>query len=518
MDVPTPSPLSLSADLLVELFPFHIAFDQQLTIVQVGRSIDRLYSSSLVGQPLADYFVMSRPKIALSFEVIQQRLKSLFVLAACQSDLTLKGQMTYLPDANVILFLCSPSVIDAQQLIDIGIHLKDFPLHDVTPDLIFLQRTTQMSVQQVEGLNQQLVASQEQLQDALKIQEHLRFKAEQQAKQLERQLKELKETQIQLVQAEKMSTLGQLLSGIVHEINNPLHCIHGNVDHCWEYTQELTQFCKFLIGRAGLAAEFSALADQDTDSPASISPWTADDYESLAFTLDDLPEVIRAMRVGTDRIREIVKGLRNFSRLDATALEAFDVHEGIENTLTILKHRLTKANLNQPIQVLKTYTKVPMIHCYSGQINQVLMNIIANAIDALEDGDPSRSPRVGKGEGRSTTTRLTPPVPDRDNQPDRHQPTIWIQTGLNHRGWLQIKIRDNAGGMPKHVRERIFEPFFTTKPGSRGTGLGMSISYQIVTERHGGCLACDSQLGVGTEFTIELPLNATQLSVGQVCG
>lgn len=518
MDVPSPSQWSLPADLLVELFPFHIAFDRQLNIVQVGRSINQLYPTSLARQRLDDYFVINRPKVALSFEVIQKRLKSLFVLASRHGELMLKGQMTCLPDGNLMLFLCSPSVIDAQQLVDIGIHLRDFPLHDVTPDLIFLQRTTQMSVQQVEGLNQQLVASQEQLQDALKIQEHLRFKAEQQAKQLERQLKELKETQIQLVQAEKMSTLGQLLSGIVHEINNPLHCIHGNLDHCLEYTQELTQFCRFLIRRSGLDRECPELADDEADQFAHLQNLTPEDYQSLAFTLDDFPQVIRAMRVGTDRIREIVKGLRNFSRLDATALEEFDVHEGIDNTLMILKHRLTKTNLQKPIQVIKNYTKVPAIYCYFGQINQVLMNILANAIDALEDREQGRSHCPEQFDRRAGTPRLTPHSSDRDSNSDRHQPTIWIQTDLNHQGWLQIKIRDNAGGMPATVKERIFEPFFTTKPGARGTGLGMSISYQIVTERHGGCLLCDSQPDVGTEFTIELPINRSQLAVGQVCG
>lgn len=504
--------LSLSSDLLVELFPFHIAFDRQLEIVQTGHCISRLYSSSLEGQRLDDCFVIKRPTVAPSFELIQQKQQLLFVLAAINYDLTLKGQMVELPDTGCVLFLCSPWGIEPRQLVDLGIRLKDFPLHDVTPDLIFLQRTTQMSVQQIEGLNRQVMASQRQLQDALKVQESLRFQAEQQAMQLERQLKELKETQIQLVQAEKMSALGQLLSGIFHEINNPLHCIHGNLDHCMEYVKELTQFCKVLVAQLGLADQFPKLNSYDTGQFADMSDsLSADDYESLAFALEDFPQVIKAMRAGSDRIREIVKGLRSFSRLDAASLDEFDVHEGIENTLMILKHRFTKANLSKPLQIVKNYAAVPRIHCYAGQINQVLMNILANAIEALEDANQSQNC------WEHSVVRL-PQAPVALVDTRFNQPTIWIQTSLNDRGWLQIKIRDNAGGMPEAVKSKIFEPFFTTKSRSRGTGLGMSISYQIVTERHGGCLSCESQPGIGTEFTIELPIATNPLPVGKIHG
>lgn len=187
----------------MQLFPFHLALNHQLQIVQVGQALDRIYPHPLKGRSFADHFSISRPRISMSVEAFLRKKQSLFLLESQNIPLALKGQMVELLEPEIILFLCSPSAINAQKLTDIGIKLKDFPLHDVTPDLVFLQQTTQMSVKQVETLNQQLIASQEQLKDALSIQEHLRFKAEKQARQLEQQLKELKETQIQLVQAEK---------------------------------------------------------------------------------------------------------------------------------------------------------------------------------------------------------------------------------------------------------------------------------------------------------------------------
>ncbi|XGV86804.1 MAG: ATP-binding protein [Limnothrix sp. BL-A-16] len=510
-----PSPqFSLSAELLVQLFPFHLALNHQLQIVQVGQALDRIYPHPLKGRSFADHFSISRPRISMSVEAFLRKKQSLFLLESQNIPLVLKGQMVELLEPEIILFLCSPSAINAQKLTDIGIKLKDFPLHDVTPDLVFLQQTTQMSVKQVETLNQQLIASQEQLKDALSIQEHLRFKAEKQARQLEQQLKELKETQIQLVQAEKMSTLGQMISGIVHEINNPLHFIYGNLDHCLNYAQDLLEACQVLLKASPRAREWDELSraklsenwlseaafDQNSQS---LDPDAGDsfdaavalanlDLENLIFALDDFPKVLQSMQIGSQRIREIVEGLRQFSRLDASALDWFDIHEGIDNTLMILKSRLNKAKVTSGIEIIKNYGDVPLISCYGGQINQVFMNILANAIDALEDQNQACELPVRSG-------------------PKREPPKIWIETVLISSGWLRISIRDNGCGMPRDIQSRMFEPFFTTKSARRGTGLGMSISYKIVTERHGGRLRCISEPCQGTEFVIELPIEPAQL-------
>ncbi|MFG3816030.1 ATP-binding protein [Limnothrix redekei] len=510
---------SLSAELLVQLFPFHLALNHQLQIVQAGQALDRIYPHPLRGRLFADHFSINRPRMSISIEDFLKKRQSLFLLESRDLSLVLKGQMVDLLESEIFLFLCSPSAIDAQKLTDIGIQLKDFPLHDVTPDLVFLQQTTQMSVKQVENLNQQLITSQEQLKDALSIQEHLRFKAEKQARQLEQQLKELKETQIQLVQSEKMSTLGQMISGIVHEINNPLHFIHGNLDHCLNYVQDLLEACQILLKASPRAREWHEIShahsskswlnesmldqnikdlnpeEQNTDCVHSFDATAALaglDLENLAFALNDFPKVLQSMRIGSQRIREIVEGLRQFSRLDASALDWFDIHEGIDNTLMILRSRLAKAKVSSGIEIIKNYGNVPLVSCYGGQINQVFMNILANAIDALEDHNQACE------------------LPARSG-PKREPPRIWIETVLTNPEWLRISIRDNGCGMPRDIQSKLFEPFFTTKSAHRGTGLGMSISYKIVTERHGGRLRCTSEPCKGTEFVIELPIEPAQL-------
>ncbi|MEB3118633.1 MAG: HAMP domain-containing sensor histidine kinase, partial [Limnothrix sp.] len=216
------------------------------------------------------------------------------------------------------------------------------------------------------------------------------------------------------------------------------------------------------------------------------------DLENLAFALDDFPKVLQSMRIGSQRIREIVEGLRQFSRLDASALDWFDIHEGIDNTLMILKSRLNKAKVSSNIEIIRNYGNVPPISCYGGQINQVFMNILANAIDALEDHN-----QACELPARSGTKR--------------ESPKIWIETALVNSGWLRISIRDNGCGMPRDIQSKMFEPFFTTKSAHRGTGLGMSISYKIVTERHGGRLRCISEPCQGTEFVIELPIEPAQV-------
>jgi signal transduction histidine kinase len=284
--------------------------------------------------------------------------------------------------------------------------------------------------------------------------------------QLQDLLVELNQTQTQMVQQEKMSALGQMVAGVAHEINNPVNFIHGNLTHVQQYAEDLQN----LIAR---------YQQHYPDPPEALRSHLED--LDLIFLTEDLAKVINSMKVGTARIRDIVLSLRNFSRLDETGYKAIDLHEGIDNTLMILQHRLKGTPDRPEIQVIKEYGALPPVECYAGQINQVFMNLLANAIDALEDANHER--------------RLAG-VKDYPN-------TIWIHTTAIATG-VQVAIADNGGGIPVAVQGKLFDPFFTTKPVGKGTGLGLSISHQIITEKHGGRLWCDSTPGEGTKFVIEL--------------
>ena len=274
--------------------------------------------------------------------------------------------------------------------------------------------------------------------------------------ELQTALTTLKKQQLHLIQSEKMSSLGQLVAGIAHEINNPINFIYGNINYIEEYTQNLLDFVEL----------FNKLYPEPN---ADIKIWSEE--IELEFLQEDLPNIINSIKVGTNRVRDIVISLRNFSRLDESELKAVDIHEGIDNTILILKHRLKQ---NSGINIIKKYSNLPLIKCYPGQLNQVFMNILANAIDALENKDE-------EGE-------------------------ITIKTSLiNNNQWVKISIIDNGEGIPQSIKNKIFDPFFTTKPIGKGTGMGMAISYQIIIEKHGGKLSYVSTQGKGTEFIIEIP-------------
>ena len=288
-------------------------------------------------------------------------------------------------------------------------------------------------------------------------------------------LKTLQQTQAQLIQAEKMSGLGQLVAGVAHEINNPVNFIYGNLSHTADYTQNLLKLIQL----------YQQTYPTNTQIQEKIEEFELD------FISEDLPKILTSMKVGADRIRQIVLSLRNFSRLDEAEMKPVDIHEGIDSTLMILQNRL-KANPDHPaIEIVKEYGDLPLVECYAGQLNQVFMNILANAIDALENYDNQRSPKdIQKNPSRITIrTKL-----------------VTNETGPGYSKNVVIQFQDNGSGMTETVRQQVFNPFFTTKPTGKGTGLGLSISYQIVVDKHGGLLQCFSQPHQGTEFRIEIPV------------
>ena len=287
---------------------------------------------------------------------------------------------------------------------------------------------------------------------------------------LKQSLSELQQTQAQLIQTEKMSGLGQLVAGIAHEINNPINFIYGNLEYTRAYANDL----------------LSVLDLYQQKSPANKEIQDKVEAVDLNFLSEDMPKILDSMRVGANRIREIVTSLQNFSRTDQAGMKSVDIHEGIDSTLMILQHRLkTKSTTGHNIQIVKAYGDLPLVECYAGQLNQVFMNLLSNAIDALESDDMPAS-------GRQITLRTAVVSEDSDSS---------VQTP-----YATIAIADNGPGMRESVRSRIFDPFFTTKPVGQGTGLGLTISYQIVVERHKGALHCTSQPDEGTEFRIEIPV------------
>ncbi|AFZ58207.1 GAF domain-containing protein [Anabaena cylindrica FACHB-243] len=287
-----------------------------------------------------------------------------------------------------------------------------------------------------------------------------------QKEEITKTLKELQATQSQLIQSEKMAGLGQLVAGVAHEINNPISFIYGNIPYVNNYAQDLLKFIRvYQESYPQLTAEFK-------QQVASLD---------LDFIADDLPKMLNSMMSGATRIRELVLSLRIFARLDQAEKKPINLHEGIDSTLLILQNRLLQTETNfSDIQVIKEYSNLPNIFCYAAQINQVFLNIINNAIWALEKS---------MADGKLTD-----------------QPKIWIRTKLTGNNSVLICIADNGCGIDEGMESRIFEPFFTTKEPGEGTGLGLSVSYQIIVEKHGGQIKCVSEAGKGCEFLIEIPL------------
>ncbi|MBW4565745.1 MAG: HAMP domain-containing histidine kinase [Mojavia pulchra JT2-VF2] len=292
---------------------------------------------------------------------------------------------------------------------------------------------------------------------------------------LQETLNKLQKTQYQLINSEKMSSLGQLVAGIAHEINNPVNFIHGNLIYAKKHTDILLNLIQHY-------------QENYPNPPQEIQELIEEN--ELDFLTQDLTKVLNSMAMGTQRITDIVKSLKTFSHLQKADIKQVDIHEGIDSTLIIMEYYLQARHERPEIKVIKEYGQLPLIECYPSQLNQVFMNILNNAIDALQDSNASWV-IINKAEKSNNLL-----------------PTIRIRTEILDSEWIAISIADNGSGIHEKMHSKLFDPFFTTKPVGKGTGMGLSISYQIIVEKHGGQISCISAPGQGTEFVIKIPVKA----------
>ncbi len=279
-------------------------------------------------------------------------------------------------------------------------------------------------------------------------------------------LEELQQTQTQLIQSEKMSSLGEMVAGVAHEINNPINYVYGNLKYLDEYTENLIELIHLY---------------QEHVSPPP--PEVSDRLEDLEFEfiVEDLPSILESMRHGSERIQNLVLSLRNFSRLDEAPQKEVDLHEGIESTLMLLKRRIERFPGQQPIEVVTDFDELPLIECHPSQLNQVFMNLLANAMDMLDELYEANPHRPG---------------------------TVWVSTRQTAENSVRVTIADDGKGVPSKIRNKLFDPFFTTKPVGKGTGLGLSICYQIIVEKHSGKIWCEPNFPEGAKFVCEFPISS----------
>lgn len=320
--------------------------------------------------------------------------------------------------------------------------------------------------------------------------EQLRFRdrqINQQMQELEKTLKKLQETQSHLIHTEKMSSLGLMVAGVAHEINNPLSFINGNIHHAKDYITDLLELVNLI------KEKYDRFDSEIADKINEID---------LDFLSEDLPHILKSIEDGADRIKQIVLSLRNFSHLDESQIKRVDIHAGIESTLVLLTNRLNAKNC-QEILLIKNYGKLPLVECYASQLNQVFLNILVNAIDALNSSHISAA-RSERQITITTEIKFASNLPeDATNNPEN-------LSKVNPTSVL-ISISDNGCGIPDQIKSKIFDPFFTTKPVGKGTGLGLSISYQIIVEKHQGKLEYFSEVGSGTTFQIEIPIRQDRI-------
>jgi signal transduction histidine kinase len=314
---------------------------------------------------------------------------------------------------------------------------------------------------------------------------------------LQEALDNLKSAQVQQIQNEKMVALGQLVAGLAHEINNPISFIYGNLQYAGQYVQDLVNLIE--------------VYQQEYPKPTSKIQQIAKDID-LNFVINDLQSLIGAMYRGSDRIREIVLALQHFSRHDEAEMKRVNIHEDIENTLVMLQHRLRESTDRPAIIVVKDYGNLPLVTCYASELNQVFMHLLNNAIDAIEErveNQSSNTYSLTPIDNSSSTWRDTPVAAlGETSKPQWLLPTpqIRIHTEVTDLNMIKIAIADNGPGIEESLRSRLFDPFFTTKPVGKGSGLGLSISYQIIVQKHRGNITCNSSVGQGAEFAIEIPI------------
>lgn len=361
----------------------------------------------------------------------------------------------------------------------VGVHVK---LRSLTQTLERQNLTLKQEITEREAAEAALkkeIKERETAEAALqKLTVELEKRVEERTSELKKALEELQQAQLQMVQNEKMSSLGQLVAGVAHEINNPVGFICNNIAYAKEYSQDLINILR--------------LYQQHYPNPKAEIKEEAEAVE-IEFLVRDLPQLLDSMDLGTDRIRNLSQSLRNFSRSDSSNQVQVNIHDGIESTLLILGHRLKAKGDRPKIEVIKNYGNLPEVSCYPGLLNQVFMNVIANAIDALEIGNETPLGTTEESSSTSTKIALNPIA------------TIRISTEVVENCAI-VRIADNGPGIPEQIRSKLFEPMFTTKPIGQGTGLGLSISRDIVVEKHGGQLKCISAPGQGTVFVIEVPL------------